>query len=104
MRKSIIIDVPEGWEIDEAAVQKVALRKKPRIFHGGDRFQHIDGGMYILARVDINSITLINLKSGNRWATPIIPTDTINYYEQDLNLMAGRDDWNEIFTFISPKE
>lgn len=101
MKQPIIIEVPEGWEIDEAAIQKVALKKKFVPTYGcGSRFRLLYNGVeYILARFSDTEIALINLRDGNRWRAPIA-TSSLDLTDRDLSNVVGSN-WQSSFALIS---
>jgi Lhr-like helicase len=61
---------------------------KVRFYKRGQRFR-IDGNTYILAQIDGNKISLINLTTGNRWADPFKTSDGLDIPYDELQKLIG---------------
>jgi len=63
----------------------VKLLEKPRV-HMGVRFID-DDEEYILAHLGNNLMSLINLKTGNRWKDPVKVEEITNVTNKELQLL-----------------
>lgn len=99
MKQPIIIEVPEGWEIDETAIQKVALKKKnPTVYPYGTRvYSKSSKSEYLLCRSDLSKAIFVNLKDGNRWAASAHVNGSF-LTEAEFSAVANRPDWRDEFT------
>lgn len=89
----------DGRKMNIKVFNKTVLVKKYKV---GDKFSHVCGGKYILARTKPNEIVLIDLEDGNRWSSPIAVNDCCNLTEDDVKKAVGCYELHE-FTKIEAK-
>ena len=79
------------------------LEKVEQTYHPGQRFKHNDGETYILARLDCDTVNLVDLEDGNRYTTPIDVKDSIEITEEEMIQLIGKYQWKN-FKLIEVKE
>lgn len=70
----------ENLRKDLVKVRIEIKKKSPKV---GDRYNHEDGGEYMIAQCDHESYCLVNLSDGNRWTNSVKDINDVFAGDQD---------------------
>lgn len=64
-----------------------------KVVHKVGNYYLIDGGLCILAGVDVHAVQLISLDDGNRWRDPVVVDSVFDIRHEEFNKICVGIDW-----------